>query len=125
MEVCGTAASRNCPISLQCQDFYQFPDGHRSRQTKKEKIPQLGDISEVKFEKGSRHMHLKPSFKDQEYTKCDFLKKKFSLNAQPERLETNRGITAAKNAVILKLTTSFPGFIQSFIQCASIYKSSV
>ena len=61
-------------------------------------------------------MHLKPSFKDQEYTKCDFLKKKFSLNAQPERLETNRGITVAKNAVILKLTTSFPGARVKFRQ---------
>ena len=30
MEVCGLAASRNRPNPLQCGDFYQFVDGHRS-----------------------------------------------------------------------------------------------
>ena len=41
VEVCGSAASRNRPIPLHYGDFYQFVDGHRSRQTKKETIPQF------------------------------------------------------------------------------------
>ena len=122
VEVCGSAASRNRPMPLQCGDFYQFPDGHRSRQTKKEKIPQLSDISEVKFEKRSRDMHYKAGFQDQEYTKCDFLKKKFALSEQPGRLQSNRGITATKKAGILKLTTSFPAAKIKFWQEIDVSK---
>ena len=65
MEVCGSAASRNRPNPLQCGDFYQFVDGHRSWRTKKETIPQLNQISEVKFEKGSQDLHHKSRFQDE------------------------------------------------------------
>ena len=54
VEMCHESASAIKPVSMQVGDFYEFLDGHRSRQTKRSTvtIPQLNDISEVEFKKG-------------------------------------------------------------------------
>ena len=98
---------------MELNDFITLTDGHRSRQTKKVKLPQLQEISEVEFKKGSRSLWYKESF-DGEATEVDFLRNTFKLDDKPPHYTEHRGISKSKSDGILKLTKSFPSAKKRF-----------
>ena len=99
-------------IAVEVDDFYQFADGHRSRQSKKVKVPQLSQISVVEFKKGSRSMLHRENFAA-EPIEVDFLKPKFKID-EVTKLERPRGLKRSKKEGILKLVTSFPSAKKKF-----------
>ena len=87
-------------------DFFDFKDGHKVR--KADNLPKLCDICIVKFEKGSKNMHYKNQFDDNEFNTFEFLRPRFKLSIEPPRMSAQRGIQGAKKAGIVKLAQSLP-----------------
>ena len=87
---------------MQHTDFYIFPDMHRSRQSKKVKLPKLAEIREVRFEKDSTDLIFKLEL-DGEEDRVAFLKPKVDINAPIPTSEAPRGISSTKKNGILKL----------------------
>ena len=97
---------------MEMDDFYQFADGHRSRQSKKVKVTQLSQISVVEFKKGSRSLWHKENF-ESEPIEVDFLKPKFKID-EVTKLEKPRGLRRTKKEGVLKLVTSFSSAKKKF-----------
>ena len=76
---------------MQLSDFYHFSDGHRSRQTIKVTLPQIQQILEIEFKKGSRSMWQKQELDESLSTEVDFLRPKFKIESIPASLEHPRG----------------------------------
>ena len=108
VELCAKSGKNFKPVVMHFDDFYQFADGHRARQSKKVNIPTLSQIAMVTFRKGSRSLWYKSEFEGDETTEVDFLRPKFDIEATPEKKNSARGITTKKTDCILKLASSFP-----------------
>ena len=112
VQLCNSSAKCIKPTCMEVDDFYQFADGHCSRQSKKVKVPQLSQIYVVEFKKGSRSMWYKENFAA-EPVEVDFLKPKFKID-EVTKLERPRGLKRSKKEGILKLVTSFPSAKKKF-----------
>ena len=70
--------SSNKPILMQHGDFYKIPEMHRTRTSKKVQLPNIAEISSVKFIKGSRNLVFKRKF-DGEEVQVDFWREAVTL----------------------------------------------
>ena len=77
------------PVVIQCEDFFCFEDGHRSRQSKKVKLPLLSDLCQVEFKKGRRSMLYKTAF-DEDAVEVEF----FKAPVQPENCSSKNDRTS-------------------------------
>ena len=95
-------------VRMSVDDFYKFSAENRLRNRKKEPIPLLCDIAEVKFVKGSKCMYIKKDLELDEYETVDFLKPRFKYLIIPDKHTTERGISQKKKDGILNTLSHVP-----------------
>ena len=114
VDVCRKASKKINPVVMQCEDFFCFEDGYRSRQSKKVKLPLLSDLCQVEFKKGRRSMLYKTAF-DEDAVEVEFLKPQFNLKIVLPKMTEPRGVSSKKYKDILKLTVEFSGPKRKFL----------
>ena len=88
-------------LAMSYTDFYNFKGEQSLTKLKQKGRPQLADMVEVKFVRGSRSLFFKTDFENS-YSEFDFLKKTFQLNTTDTLLRDGpRGIPATKKTAIL------------------------
>ena len=99
----SNSSSRIELVEMQCDDFYKFVQGNRTRNTQNIKMPRLCELVEVKFVRGSKLLFYKQRHTSEEYTGVEFLRVKFQIEPVPGRAEVSRGISSKKKAGILEI----------------------
>ena len=113
VEICDKSAKLIKPICLQHHEVHTFAELHRTRSTKKVKLPKIGEIKQAKFEKGSKQLAYCVQFGGEE-EKVEFLKPTTNLSDPIPTSEAPRGINATKKRGLLKLIHSFPASKRKF-----------
>ena len=96
-------------LAMSYTDFYSFRGEQSLSKLKQKGRPQLADMVEVKFVRGSRSLFFKTD-SETSFSEFDFLKKTFQLNVPDTLLRDRpRGIpTAKKTAIVNKLIPLMP-----------------
>ena len=107
VDICTKSAQSIKPIVMQHGDFYQVPEMHRTRTSKKVQLPKISEIRSVKFSKGSRSLTYKRKF-DSEEVQVEFLKKNCDVHQVIPTATVPRGVSSTKKQNLIKLAKSLP-----------------
>ena len=94
--LCKKASFKINPVQLQPSDFYDFESKIRSRQTGNLVLPELANICEARFEKGSEFLYYRLTFETEELTGTPFFKAKTNVKNFPNAGSSARGISGSK-----------------------------
>ena len=95
VNVCDKSGAKIKLIVMQCYNFNEFENSHRSRKSRKITLPHLDSISAAQFRKNSCAMWFKQGF-EEDYQEVDFLKPKFRLDVTSPTKSQPRGIPGVK-----------------------------
>ncbi|CAL8289877.1 unnamed protein product [Arctogadus glacialis] len=94
-------------VDYQCTNFLAWSSGHSV--TKLKKVPNLSGMAIIQLRRGSRSMFIKMAHDEVEYTECDFLMKKVTLEYPGQLRPGDKGVEREKKMdIIAKICPMVP-----------------